>query len=247
MKNRNKGSFLPLAVLPAGAAAMLLRRQLYMTAVDVKGLLVRGTLPGILLTALSAAVFCLVFLAVKKDKGSSLYEDNYSADIPAGLGHVAAAAGIFLLTRGSGISGYLGQLWRVLGLAAPVCLVLAGIFRILGKKPFFLLHVIPCVFLMIQLVGSYRQWSSNPQMQDYLFALLASLALMLFAHYTAAFEAGLGNRKMVLGSGLLAVYLCLAELGCTEHPAMYFGGAFWALTGMCAVTLPPEGEADGGI
>lgn len=236
---------LPLTMLLCGTVAMMLRRQLYRTAVDVRGLLLRGTPLEILLLALTGTVFVLLFLALKQDRGSNLYEQNYSASLPAALGHGAAAMGIVLLVRSPAftVSGLVGQLWLLLGLAAPVCLVLAGILRSLGKKPFFLLHVVPCLFLLAQVVGCYRLWSSNPQMQDYLFALLASLSLVLFAHHTAAFEADIGSRKMTLGSGLAAVYLCLAELGRTEHPFFYFGCMLWAVTGVCRAV--PTGEEKG--
>lgn len=237
MKKPGKATALPFAMLLFGTLAMLLRRRLYLTAVDAKGLLLRNTpLEGILL-ALTAAAGCILLLALKKDRGSNCYEDNYGPSVPSALGHVAAAAGIVTLVRGAApeLAGSLVMLWRILGMAAPACLVLAGILRIFGRKPFFLLHVLPCLFLLVHVVGSYRLWSSNPQMQDYLFALLACLSLILFAHFTAAFEAGLGNRKLVLGAGLAAVYLCLAELGWTDCPGLYFGGAFWALTGICKV------------
>ena len=170
MKKHKSGMRLPHVMLVLGTAAMLLRRQLYLTATDAKGLLVRGTPLEIMLMALTAAAGCILVLALKKDTGNSCYEENFSASVPAGLGHVAAAAGIFIMVRGTvfGMPGYLGLLWQLLGMAAPVCLILAGILRILGKKPFFLLHVIPCLFLLVHTVGNYRLWSSNPQMQDYL-------------------------------------------------------------------------------
>ena len=241
MKKRKKGQDLLLTMVVLGNFAMVLRRQLYLTAVDHKGLLLRFTTLEILLLALTGAAFAILFLGLKNDRGSSVYEENYVASVPAGLGHVAAAAGIFLLVRGGNpvAVNVLTRLWRPLGMAAAVCLILAGVLRMFGKKPFFLLHVVPCVFLLVHMVTNYQVWSSNPQMQDYLFALLANLSLALFAHYTAAFEADLGNRKMVLGAGLAAVYLCLAELGWSQHPAMYFGCMFWALTGMCRA-LPAE-------
>ncbi len=246
MKKHKSGRGLPLVMLVLGTIAMLLRRQLYLTATDAKGLLVRGTPLEIMLMALTAAVFAIVFLALKNDRGNNCYEENYSASIPAGLGHVAAATGIFLLVRSTvfAMAGYPAQLWQILGLAAPVCLLLAGIARIFGRKPFFLLHVIPCLFLLVHVVGFYQIWSSNPQMQDYLFALLSILSLVLFAHHTAAFEVGLGNRKLVLGAGLAAVYLCLAEIGWTDFPGFYFGCMFWALTGICKVVPAQGGEKE---
>lgn len=243
MKNQKKGAALPLAMVLAGTVAMLLRRQLYLTAVDAKGLLRQGTPLEILLLALTGTVFAILFLALKNDRGSNVYEENYSASLPAALGHGAAALGIFLLVRSAvfPLSGPMRQLWQILGLAAPVCLIPAGILRALGKKPFFLLHVVPCLFLLIRVVGCYRLWSSNPQMQDYLYALLASLSLVLFAHHSAAFEADIGNRKMTLGAGLAAVYLCLAELGHTDCPAFYYGCIFWAVTGLCH-RIPAAGK-----
>lgn len=246
MKNRKKVPGLPLAMVVLGNFAMVLRRQLYVNAVDHKGLLLRGTSLEILLLALTGVALALIFLGLKNDRGGNGYEENFSASVPAGLGHVAAATGIFTMVRGTvfGMPGYMGLLWQLLGMAAPVCLVLAGILRILGKKPFFLLHVIPCLFLLVHTVGNYQIWSSNPQMQDYLFALLAILSLILFAHHTAAFEAGLGNRKMVLGAGLAAVYLCLAEMGWTDYPGFYFGCMFWALTGLCKAAPAAQEEKE---
>lgn len=246
MKNRQKGPGLPLAMVVLGNFAMVLRRQLYLTAADAKGLLMRGTLLEMMLLALTAVAGGILLLALKKDRGGNGYEENFSASVPAGLGHVAAATGIFTMVRGTafGMPGYMGLLWQLLGMAAPVCLVLTGILRILGKKPFFLLHVVPCLFLLVHTVGNYQLWSSNPQMQDYLFALLAILALILFAHHTAAFEAGLGNRKMVLGAGLAAVYLCLAEMGWTDYPGFYFGCVFWALTGLCKAAPAAQEEKE---
>lgn len=242
MNNRKKGLLLPPIMILLGCIAMVLRRQLYLTAVDHKGLLQRGTIPESLLLFLTAAVFGMIFLVLKNDRGNNVYEENYTASVPAGLGHAAAAAGIFLLVRYGffPMSGLVSQLWQILGLAAPVCLILAGILRSIGRKPFFALHVVPCLFLVVHVVGCYRLWSSNPQMQDYFFALLACLAMVLFSHHTAAFEAGTGNRKWVLGSGLAAVFLCLAELGWTDYPAFYFGCMLWAATGICNAAVKKD-------
>jgi len=235
MNTRKNGSWLSAAVLILGSAALLLRRQLYLTGVDGKGLLLRGTLLETGLLLLTAAVPVLLVLTVEKTAGSPRFEDNYSAGIPAALGHGAMALGVLssLLTAGSLPAGYLGAAWRWLGIATPFCLLLAGGSRLFRKKPFFLLHVVPCLFLLVHIVSNYQTWSSLPQLQDYLFGLLGSLALALFSYYTAAFEADCGNRRMVRLTGLAAVYLCLAELGRTHQPLLYLGGAVWALTGMC--------------
>ena len=185
---------------------------------------------------LSAGVLILLFLVFRKEQGPKEYAANYSGSFPGALGHVAAAAGIFLTVYypSSGVGNYLGRAWEVLGMVSPVCLVLAGISRLLGRKPFFLLHVIPCLFFMVHVITFYQLWSSDPQLQNYLFALLGTLALALFSYYTAAFEADCGSRRGTLVSGLAAVYLCLAELAWSAQPLLYLGGALWALTGLCS-------------
>ena len=132
------------------------------------------------------------------------------------------------------LAGSLEIAWYYLGLAAPVCLLLAGIARLLGKKPFFLLHVVVCLFFMVHIVARYQLWSANPQLQDYVFSLLGAMALLLFSLYTAAGEAGCGNERMRLGTGLAAIYLCLAELAGTACPALYLGGTIWVLTELCS-------------
>jgi hypothetical protein len=221
---------------------MVLRRQLYLTAVDVKGLLLRSTPLEIILLALTGAAFALIFLGLKNDRGSSVYEENYMASVPAGLGHVAAATGFFMLIRGSvpAMVGVLNLIWKPLGMAAAVCLILAGVLRLLGKKPFFLPHVAVCLFFLVHIVTRYQLWSANPQMQDYVFALLGAMALMFFGFYNASQEAELGNQRMKLGMGLAAVYLCLAELARSSCPALYLGGILWVLTELCGIRYVSE-------
>lgn len=246
MKNNRKGIGLPCAILLSGIIAMILRQQLYMTAVDARGLLLRYTLLEEVLLLLTGVVGAALVWVLRKDRGTKRYEDNYSASVFAALGHGAVAMGIAAASRhiAPGQIGYMGAVWQLLGMIAPACLILAGVLRIFGKKPFFLLHVIPCLFFLLHVINSYRGWSSNPQMQDYLFALLASITLTLFAYHTAAFEADMGNRKWVLGTGMLAVFLCLAELGWSDHSELYAGGMLWALTGMCKRIPTQKKEKD---
>ena len=183
-----------------------------------------------------------IILAARKQEPSGDYEDCYKADLLSALGAVAGGAGI-LMTAGSADSAmvnYLALACRYLGLAAPVCLLLAGIARALGKKPFFLLHVVVCLYFLLYIVSSYQTWSSHPQMQDYIFSLLGAMALMLYGFYTAAMEAGCGNRRMMFGVGLAAIYLCSAELARTSCPWMYLGGTLWVLTDLCSMRKREE-------
>lgn len=235
---RNSGSFqLPARMLIWGIAALALRKALYAAAVDVKGLLLRNHPLSLALTVLTIGVLIRIVLAVRKTGGTDCYEDLYASDFPVAVGNAAAGAGILVtVLSATGMAGsYLEHLWRILGLAAPACLLLAAVAGVLGKKPFFLLHVVACLFFVLHIVTRYQLWSSNPQMQDYVFALLGAMALMFFGFYTAAMEAGCGSFRMRLGMGLAAIYLCLGELAHSSCPALYLGGLLWVLADLCSM------------
>ena len=245
MKNNNESRLLAFVVLLFGLLAMTLRRILYQTAVDEKGLLLSFTFPEVALLVLTSIVLVFLLLMLRGDKITSCYKDLHWSRLPAALGHTAAAGGMVMTLQWGSYAAYgtLTSVWNVLGYASAACLVLAGILRLLGKKPFFLLHVVPCLFFMVHLLIHCRYWSSIPQMQEYLFALLGALALMLFSYYTAAMEADCGNSCMLWGTALAAVYFCLAELAWSAYPELYLGGMFWALTGLCR-KMPETGKKD---
>lgn len=226
--NRKCGSGkLPVWMLLPGTAGLLLRKMLYAAAVDDKGLLPRNHPLETALLVLSAAVLiAVVWIARKAEAGGEPTSGSLAA-----FGNLAAGAGILsAVLTGTPITGnYLESLWHILGLAAPVCLLLAAIVRALGKRPFFLLYVVACLFFLMHIVTRYPLWSGNPQMQDYLFSLLGAMSLTFFAFYTAAQETGSGNPRMRVGMGLAAIYLCTAELARSARPALYLGGLLWVL------------------
>ena len=227
-----------------GLTAFALRKILYLTAVDAKGLLRPFSAPEVALLVLTALFLLLLLLMLSREKLYYRYEKLHWSGLPAALGHWAAAVGLLLTLRLGPVvdAGKMTGLWTVLGWAAAVCLFLAGGMRLLKKKPFFLLHVVFCVFLLLHLVIHTRYWSAIPQVQEYLFALLGAVALAMFSYYTAALEAGCGNSRLLQGTGLAAVYFCLAELAASGYPGLYLGGMLWALTGLCG--LKPAEKKD---
>ncbi len=246
MKMLWKPNKLPALVLGCGGMALVLRRLLYAAAVDHKGLLTPWHPLEGMLAVLSLGTLAAIWLTVRKLKGSRVYSDNFGPSKGALLGHCAGAAGIVLtvLTDLPPVAGIMSSIWQILGWLSPVCLVLAGIFRLRGRTPFFGLHLVPSVFGMVHLVSHYRLWSGNPQLQDYVFLLLGVVSVSLFSFYSASFEAGEGERVLHLGMGLSAVYLLLAELAHTTNPWLCLGGIAWALTDLCSLTPVPE-PADG--
>lgn len=237
MKGNTGSPKLPMLALLLGMAGLVLRTALYRTAVDVKGLLMQNHPLELALAALTAAVLVAIVLTVRTRRDERDYEDLYAVNLPAAVGNVAAGAGILVTVLGTmpEMGSYLETAWHYLGLAAPACLLLAGITKALGKKPFFLLHVVACLFFLLHIIIHYQIWSSHPQMQDYIFSLLGVMMLMFFSFYTAALEAGCGSPRMMTGMGLAAIYLCSAELARSSCPWLYLGGIAWVLTDLCSM------------
>ena len=140
------------------------------------------------------------------------------------------------------MEGRLLLLRRVLGAASAVGLIVAGRCRRAGKCPLFLTHLAVCAFFVVHMLGNYGIWCSNPQLQDYWLDLSASALMALFAFYEAAFDVGLGRRRMQLATGLMAAYLGCAALSGSGYLILYFGCAVWALTDLCSLTPKPKQE-----
>lgn len=239
MKWKKSSTQLLLATGLLGILALVLRWLLYAKGVDARGLLLRRHPLELGVWAVSACALAVILWATRKQQPSR--ETAFGRNLPGAFGCAAAGAGILVtvLTAAPGMGNYLETAWRILGFVSPVCLLLAAFFQVLGKRPFFLLHVAVCLFFMLHIVTRYQLWSGNPQLQDYLFSLLGAMALLLFGFYTAAREADCGNAGMHLGMGLAAVYLCFAELARSACPGLYLGGLLWVLT---ELLVTPVGE-----
>lgn len=238
---------LPLIPLFCGILGMALRWGLYALALDEKGLLTPRHPLEIALTVFSLLTLALIAAGVWKLDGSEKYEDNFAPSSTAFVGHILAALGIGLtvLLNAPRMYGNLGTVWRALGILSPLCLLAAGSCRRTGKKPFFLLHLIPCLFLVFHIVNHYQTWSGNSQLQDDIYTVFSTMALMFFTFYTAAFDADAGKRRMHLFMGLAGVYLTLVSLLNTEYLFLYVGLTSWVLSDLCRLTpvpRPPEPE-----
>lgn len=240
MKKWIKPNNLPVLTVALSVIGLLLRRMLYAFAVDEKNLLPANHPLELLLWVVTAAAMGFVLVSVWKLDGSNRYVDNFAPSAPAAVGHVLGAVGIFLTVflKEPMMAGALGRLWKGLGFLSVPCLVLAGYARLDGKRPFFLLHMTACLFLVFHIVNHYQVWSGNPQLQDYVFVLFGTMALMFFSFYMTAFDVGSGRRRMQLCMGLAAVYLCVVGLPDSGYPFLYLGGIAWVLTDLC--TLHPK-------
>lgn len=222
MKNRK---WIPLLTLLSGLVCAGLRWLLFRNHTDALGLLETGALveTGVfLLTGL-----CLVLFALAARRGLA-GENKLAAP-----GQMLGGLGIFLtaLTHSGQMAGPVGTLWKILGLVAGICLIVQGVCVARKRPASYLLPLAVCVFFLLHLIDNYRGWSSQPQLQKYLFDLLASLSLTFFSYCDAARKVSLGKPKTRIFSGLCAVYFCLAAIpGSPKFTVLYALCALWALT-----------------
>ena len=242
MKNKLNITTLPFLILGLGGIGAALRALMYVSCVDTKGLLVSYNLPMLLVAVITAAAAALVIAPVRTLEGSNRYSDNFPASTVGGVSAMLAAAGIAALLINSigGFHDTLAAAWRTLGIIAIPCLILAGLCRIRGKRPFFLFHGMVCLFFAVNLANNYRIWSGEPQLADYLWQLLAAVGLTLTAYYRTAFNVGLGSRRMQLGVSLLTAYFCFLSMPDEGVGLFYLTCGLWALAGMGELTPKPR-------
>lgn len=220
---------LPAVMAALAVAGFVLRRLVYITAVDEKNLIIAGHPAVIALWVLTALALALAAFAGWKEKNRARI---FSACAPAFLGHglLGVAVLMTVLLNYAPMPGLLGQLWKICGFAAPVCLLAAGFERMRGKIPFFALYIVPCLFFGVHVVAHYQLWCANPQFTDYAFALLGSVALTFCCYQLTAHCVGTGNRQMLVTTALAAVYLCSAELAAGGYPYLYLAAVLFCLT-----------------
>lgn len=222
--------YLPSGALLLGLACYSLRRILYSMYVDETGLLKTGTALewGIYaLTALSALLFAM---AARKPAEMDLTSNPASAAVGQCIGGLGL--GWTALRYPGEMPGMLGNLWRILGIASALCLIWSTWCAFRRKNTPFLLSLAPCLFWLTHLIDNYRGWSGQPQLQSYLFSLLATMAMALFTYYTAADSVGLGKPRIRCFSALSAGFLCLAAMlpGPEKTQLLFFTSALWAIS-----------------
>ena len=246
MKQRKLIAWLPAIVLVLSVLVLSLYRWLYAVALDEKGLLIsRHPLAVCLWTAVFAGAV-LILLAVRKSDGSNLYEDNFTPSALALLGHLHIGITVVLmaLLYPIPLGGIFASLWKVLGVASGIAMIWGGICRKRGTMPFFGIHAGLCLFLLLYLVSCYQFWSGNPQLQGYVFELLALVAMVLYCYQLAALAAGMGNRKALAVFGLLTVLLSGPANFGARVPALYASGLLFAATNLCRLAPPPKNREE---
>lgn len=237
MKKFLNTSNLPLITLICGAVGFLLRIWLLSTGFDEKGLIVSGHPAIWLLWLLCIAMIVILVLGTSRLLEAPKYRFNFPASLPGGIGTALAAAGILICTLVEAFAGpdFFGIAVCVAGAITVPTLCWIGYCRWKGIHPSPVFHVAASVYLLLRLVWMYRQWSSDPQLQDYVFQLLALICLMLACYNRSAFDANMGNRRFYAIFSLGAVFCCLVSLPGCDSAVFFLSAGVWMLTNLCSL------------
>ena len=209
-----------------GAAAFGLYRLLYAVGVDGRGLLKSWHFSWVLLCILSAAVGVLILASTAR---LSQGDPRFRRSIPAAVCCVLAAASTLFTGLGCLWHGQLA--YAVVAMLAAAAFVAVTFCRFLGRRPNFLMHAVICIHFLLQLLKLYQANSFDPQTQDYLFQILACIALACTAYQLAMADLNRGSRRWLWMAGLSAGYLCMLSLG-SSATGLFLTGAAWAFTAL---------------
>lgn len=221
---------LPRLTLVLGVAGFTLRRMLYAVAVDHKNLLTFHPL-SILLGAVTVAAIVMILVGVlgwNRERIWPLWPGSWGlVTLLGGLGFGS------VLFEGGFADSRLILVRNILALVAAAAMAVLVLLDKQGKKPSFWLYSTMSLFFAVHMVSCYQGWSSNPQIQDYLFSLLGGVGLMLYTYHKAAAAVGFRKEKQMLATGLLTTFFCFVALSGTGYPILLLTGGYWVLVDVC--------------
>ena len=222
---------LKYTVLGCGAAGFGLYRLLYATGVDGRGLLISNHPAWVSLCILSLALGVVILCSTAGIRGTG---SRFPRSIPAGIGCALAAAASASGAWNGWMEGYI--LYGLPALLAAAAFAIVAFCRFSGLKPYFLLHVVICIHFAMQMLKIYQGCSFDPQVQGYLFQLLACIGMTLTAYQLAHFDLGKGSHRWLWTVGLCTVFLCAVSVG-TSESGTYLAGGVWAFTNLSDLRL----------
>ncbi len=233
---------LPWFVLGAGTIGIGLCLWLMSTGMDEKGLWVSGHPAVVLLWLLSAATIAVVIVLCMPLVEAPKYTFNFPSSPVDAIGDGILALGILaasILTLVDS-ADLLSSVIAIVGLLSAGLLALCAFYRWKGMQPMFLLRGFVCVFWVLRLISLYQRWSPEPQLQSYVFQLLANVCMMLSFYQRTAFDANYGNRRAHTIYHLNAIFFCCLSLIGSQDWFLYSVCILWAVADLCCM-LPMPG------
>lgn len=223
-------NLLRCATLSAGLLALFLRALLYATGIDHSGLIASNHWATRSILILSGLVLLFLLVITRKPEGPTAYKDCFPASFSQGVTSffIAVVIAFRAISQYTAAGDSLELLAALFGIVTGIAMAVAGICRVIGKRPSFLCHSALAIFFALQMVSQYRHWSADPQLIDYAFYLLAFVCLMLTAYFLAGFEADMGNRRALWFFSMAASFFCLLALPESGDAGLLIACALWA-------------------
>ena len=131
-----------------------------------------------------------------------------------------------------------GVLVNIVCFIGMFLLLLAALFSLKKKVMPYQLGVAITVVLMVFTVTQCRAWGAIPQIQHYVFPLLASVFLILTAYHRTKLLAKQNTRTNLAFFSQCALFLCCLSLN--TNPILYFGMACWAAVQLFSCYQPKK-------
>lgn len=242
IKRPVKSSHLLIFTASAALLGLLLRIWLYTTAVDEKGLLITSHPAGIMVFILTALVVAALAYCVIRLGTPPAYNQLFPVSTFAFFGNLLSAAGFLIsgILRLSEQNGLLSILSFIVSIAAAGSLVYIALCRQKQQHPSMLFHGILTISVMLHIVSQYRTWSTEVQLQNYFFPLMASVTCLLAAYHRTALDVRTGSRKWYVFSNQAALFfstLCLPN----DNMIFYLSIAIWSAANLCSLRSGKKG------
>ena len=230
MKQLKKPSVSAAVFALGGIVAMLLRFWLLDSGVDDRGLLVTKHLGYILSYVLCLALPVSLCLVLGKGKRQLHFAPT-----------VFSAVGFFVQAVGFGLAAwtllsYTTLVMRtatgIFGILAALCAVVAGIYALKGYRTHPLFFCPGALFFACFLFCRYQQWSAEPELQRYVFQLLAAVFSMISLYQRSALGVRMGKGKGYILWSRSTILFCLAAVPGSQLPLLWLAvAASFALDG----------------
>lgn len=232
---------LPWLTLGVGGIGLLLRVWLLSTE-NEKGFVASPHFSGIALTVLSLAVLAALVWATRELRQAGKATFNFPASRAAAIGTWVAGVLWAVCSFGelSVATALPETVCALLGILSAGALAYSGYCRLKGLPCAMLIHAAVCVWLMMKLVCMYRSWSSDPQLEDYCYQLLAVVCAMFSAYHRAAFDADSGRRAPYAFFALAGIYCCCLSMASPDGTALYLGIGIWLFCNLCSLKPMPR-------
>lgn len=233
MGTLTKTRFFPWTTLLVGIVGFALRSWLYSDIKD--GLLPADHPAGTICFILLALTLAACWFAVRNVSSHDDYMAQFPRSMAAGVGMLLAAVGLGISAFTMENTGIFRILVPVMGVVAALALAMTGLFRLKGQRPFWILHCIVAVYLMVRTMAYCGTWSAQTQVQLYFFQLLACCFLLLAGYYRAAMGI-LGGRPALYALFSQAALFCCCLCCVGGDWLFYLSAGIWMAADFCVLT-----------